>query len=101
MSTSRNPLFCAIDTGDLARAQKLVESLRGHVRGFKIRLEFFLAHGVNGYNKIAAYGSPIFLDLKLHDIPNTVRGAIQSLMPLKPAFLPMHIFGGAALDAGT
>ncbi len=52
------------------------------LHGLKLGLEFFLVHGADGYKKIAAHGLPIFLDLKLHDIPNTVAGAVRSLLPL-------------------
>jgi orotidine-5'-phosphate decarboxylase len=97
MSLLRNPIFCALDTIDLAKAQKLCESLRGHVRGFKLGLEFFVTHGMPGYQKIAQSGAPIFLDLKLHDIPNTVRGAMASLISLKPAFMTVHTAGGGAM----
>jgi len=97
MSLLRNPVFCALDTVNLNGAQKLAESLRGHVRGFKLGLEFFVTHGMAGYRKIAQGGAPIFLDLKLHDIPNTVHGAIASLISLKPAFLTVHAAGGPAM----
>jgi orotidine-5'-phosphate decarboxylase len=92
-----NPVFCAIDTPDLDKAEKLAMSLRGHVRGLKLGLEFFLAHGAAGYRRIAEIGLPIFLDLKLHDIPNTVAGAVASLLPLQPDFLTLHASGGAAM----
>lgn len=97
MSLLRNPIFCALDTIDLVKAQRLSESLRGHVRGFKLGLEFFLTHGMPGYQKIAHGGAPIFLDLKLHDIPHTVAGAVTSLISLRPAFLTLHIAGGAPM----
>ncbi len=92
-----NPVFCAIDTLDLGKAQKLCEMLQGDVGGFKLGLEFFLAHGAEGYEKLAQRGAPIFLDLKLHDIPNTVAGAVNSLLPLQPAFTTLHASGGAAM----
>ncbi|MDR3424108.1 MAG: orotidine-5'-phosphate decarboxylase [Alphaproteobacteria bacterium] len=92
-----NPVFCAIDTPDLERASALVDSLQGKVGGIKLGLEFFLAHGAAGYRPIAAKGLPIFLDAKLHDIPNTVAGAISSLLPLRPAFITLYASGGAAM----
>jgi orotidine-5'-phosphate decarboxylase len=97
MSLLRNPIFCALDTADLNRAQKLTESLRGHVHGFKLGLEFFLAHGEAGCKKIAHFGTPIFLDLKLHDIPNTVAAAINALLPIRPRFMTIHTSGGPAM----
>jgi orotidine-5'-phosphate decarboxylase len=97
MSLLRNPIFCALDTPDLNRAQKLTESIRGHVHGFKVGLEFFLAHGEAGCKKISHFGTPIFLDLKLHDIPNTVAAAVNSLLPVRPHFMTVHASGGAAM----
>jgi len=92
-----NPVFCAVDTPDLALAEKLVDSLKGRIGGVKLGLEFFLAHGVDGYRPIATKGLPIFLDVKLHDIPNTVAGAVSSLLPLSPAFMTIHAAGGKAM----
>lgn len=92
-----NPVFCAIDTNTLSTAVELASSVSGKVGGLKLGLEFFLAHGVEGYKKIAALGTPIFLDVKLHDIPNTVAGAITSLLPLNPAFITLHTAGGPAM----
>ncbi|MFA4993786.1 MAG: orotidine-5'-phosphate decarboxylase [Bdellovibrionales bacterium] len=92
-----NHIFCAVDTSDLSKAEKLAEMLKGEVGGFKLGLEFFLAHGVNGYKAIASKGLPIFLDVKLHDIPNTVAGAVKSLLPLQPAFITLHASGGPAM----
>ncbi len=92
-----NPIFCAIDTNDLARAEQLAQQLKGHVGGLKLGLEFFLAHGREGYRKLAASGVPIFLDLKLHDIPNTVAGAVTSLLSLAPDFMTLHAGGGGSM----
>ncbi len=92
-----NQVFCAIDTPHLPDALALIEELRGKVGGIKLGLEFFLAHGAAGYCAVAEKGLPIFLDLKLHDIPNTVAGAVKSLLPLQPAFITVHASGGAAM----
>ncbi|MGB9152311.1 MAG: orotidine-5'-phosphate decarboxylase [Alphaproteobacteria bacterium] len=92
-----NPVFCAVDTPDLAKAESLVDSLRGKVGGIKLGLEFFMAHGAAGYRAIAAKGLPIFLDVKLHDIPNTVAGAVASLLSLQPGFMTLHAAGGAGM----
>ena len=75
----------------------LAERVCGHVYGLKLGLEFYLAQGADGFRKIAALGAPMFLDLKLHDIPNTVAGAVNAVLPLKPAFLTIHASGGAAM----
>lgn len=92
-----NPIFCAIDTPDMARAEHLAAQLSGAVGGLKIGMEFFYAHGAQGYKNLAAFDQPIFLDLKLHDIPNTVAAAIRALAPLQPALLNVHAAGGAAM----
>jgi orotidine-5'-phosphate decarboxylase len=92
-----NRLFVALDTPDLARAQALATRVRHHVGGIKLGLEFFAAHGQAGVRAMAELGLPIFLDLKLHDIPNTVAKAVQALAPLHPAILTVHAAGGRAM----
>jgi len=92
-----NPVFVAIDTPDLGKAVALAKSLAGAVGGVKLGLEFFSAHGPAGVREVAALGLPLFLDLKLHDIPNTVAGAVRSLLPLRPAMLTLHAAGGPAM----
>ena len=95
MSTS--PIFCAIDRPDLDGAVDLTRALRGAVGGVKLGLEFFCAAGPDGVRAVAAQGLPVFLDLKLHDIPNTVAGAVRSALSLHPAMLTLHAGGGAAM----
>lgn len=90
-------IFCAIDTSDFEPARDLARLLKGHVAGLKLGLEFFNAHGPQGYKIIADQGTPLFLDLKLHDIPNTVAGAVNSILRLKPQFLTIHTSGGATM----
>ncbi|MGB3811139.1 MAG: orotidine-5'-phosphate decarboxylase [Parvibaculum sp.] len=92
-----NPVFCALDTTDDARAASLARGLKGSVGGVKIGMEFFNAHGPQGYRAVAAAGLPVFLDLKLHDIPNTVAGGIRAVLPLKPAIVNVHAAGGLAM----
>src|SRR5690349_16053565 len=91
---ARNPVFCAIDTADLGRARSLAASVRGAVGGVKLGLEFFLANGPAAVREVAAGGVPLFLDLKLHDIPNTVAGAVRAIAPIAPRFLTLHCGGG-------
>lgn len=91
------PLYVAIDTPDLARAKDIAVRVRNHVGGLKLGLEFFSANGRSGVREMASIGLPIFLDLKLHDIPNTVAKAIQALRPLEPAILTVHAAGGRAM----
>lgn len=91
------PIFVAIDTPDLERAEALVREIRDHAGGVKLGLEFFNANGPAGVERIAALGLPIFLDLKLHDIPNTVGKAVEALAALAPAVLTVHASGGRAM----
>ncbi|WP_322965603.1 orotidine-5'-phosphate decarboxylase [Sphingomonas fuzhouensis] len=92
-----NRIYVAIDTPDLARAHAMAQKVRHHVGGLKLGLEFFCAHGAGGVREMAQIGLPVFLDLKLHDIPNTVAKAVQSLGPLAPAILTVHASGGRAM----
>lgn len=101
-----NPICVALDTPDLARAVALARSLKPHAGWAKIGLEFFYAHGLAGYTQVAETGLPVFLDLKLHDIPNTVASAMKALMRIapRPAIVNLHATGGldmmkAAADA--
>ena len=89
-----NPIFVAIDTPDLDRALMIAEAVRGHAGGVKLGLEFFSAHGPDGVRRIARLGLPVFLDLKFHDIPNTVARAVEAIAPLEPAILTVHAHGG-------
>jgi orotidine-5'-phosphate decarboxylase len=93
----RSPIYVAIDTPDIARAKEIAAKVKNHVGGLKLGLEFFSAHGQAGVREIAALGLPIFLDLKLHDIPNTVAKAVQALSGLQPAILTVHAAGGRAM----
>ncbi len=92
-----NPIFVAIDTPDLTRAMVLASEVREHAGGLKLGLEFFMANGPAGVRELAAAGLPVFLDLKLHDIPNTVAKAVEAVAPLKPAILTVHASGGRAM----
>jgi orotidine-5'-phosphate decarboxylase len=94
---SRSPIYVAIDTPDIAKAKEIAAKVRHHVGGIKLGLEFFSAHGQAGVREMAALDLPIFLDLKLHDIPNTVAKAVQALASLKPAILTVHAAGGLAM----
>jgi orotidine-5'-phosphate decarboxylase len=92
-----NPVYLALDLPQLPAAKALAEKVKAHVGGFKLGLEFFCAHGHHGVHEIAHLGLPIFLDLKLHDIPNTVAGAMQSIHVLEPAIVTVHASGGRAM----
>ncbi|MBA2919368.1 orotidine-5'-phosphate decarboxylase [Sphingomonas sp. MAH-20] len=91
------PIFVALDTPDLERAKTIAGKVRHHVGGIKLGLEFFAANGRSGVKEMAQLGLPIFLDLKLHDIPNTVGKAVQALRDLEPAVLTVHAAGGRAM----
>lgn len=93
----RTKLYVALDTPDVDRARALVAKVRHHVGGIKLGLEFFVANGRHGVRDMAEFGLPIFLDLKLHDIPSTVAKAIQALAGLEPAILTVHAAGGRAM----
>ena len=92
-----NPIFLALDLPRLDAAEALARKVAGHVGGLKLGLEFFNAHGHHGVHEIAKVGLPIFLDLKLHDIPNTVAAAMQSIHVLEPAIVTVHASGGQAM----
>ncbi len=95
---SGSSLQCALDTSDLETALALARQLRGAVGGLKLGLEFFVANGPQGIRQVTqAGGLPLFLDLKFHDIPNTVAGAVRAAVGLEPAFLTLHTSGGAAM----
>ena len=92
-----NPIYLALDLPRLEAAEALARKVKGHVGGLKLGLEFFCAHGHHGVHEIAKLGLPIFLDLKLHDIPNTVAAAMQAIHVLEPAIVTVHAAGGRAM----
>lgn len=97
MSTLQNPVFCALDTTDVGQALAWAKAVKPFVGGLKIGLEFFNANGPQGVAKIVENGLPVFADLKLHDIPNTVAGGIRAVLPLGLAVVNVHAAGGAAM----
>jgi orotidine-5'-phosphate decarboxylase len=92
-----NPLYVAIDTPYLEDAVNLIKKVKAHVGGVKLGLEFFCANGHQGVHEVQKLGLPIFLDLKLHDIPNTVAKAMQAINALEPAIVTIHASGGRAM----
>jgi len=93
-----DPVFCAIDTPDVGAAEKLAVDLKGAAGGIKLGKEFFTANGPGGVIKVRdAGGVPVFLDLKFHDIPNTVAGAVRAALGLTPAIVNVHASGGAEM----
>ncbi|TAD92094.1 MAG: orotidine-5'-phosphate decarboxylase [Alphaproteobacteria bacterium] len=94
---TRASVFVAIDTPDLARAEALGHHLADAVDGVKLGLEFFSANGPEGVRRLRQAGLPVFLDLKLHDIPNTVAGAAHAAGRLGVDILTIHAAGGTAM----
>ncbi|MGB3738609.1 MAG: orotidine-5'-phosphate decarboxylase [Pontixanthobacter sp.] len=92
-----NPIYLALDVPQIDAAKALATKVKGHIGGLKLGLEFFCAHGSHGVHEIAQLGLPIFLDLKLHDIPNTVAAAMQAIHVLEPAIVTVHASGGRAM----
>lgn len=100
-------IYCAIDTQDLGHACTLTKQIAPVIGGIKLGLEFFNTHGPDGLIKVqdSAPEASLFIDLKYHDIPNTVAGAIRALTSrIRPAYLNVHAAGGpdmmrAARDA--
>ena len=88
-------MIAALDTIDLDKARSWAAAIGPNCGMFKLGLEFFLANGAAGYRAIA--GRPIFLDLKLHDIPVTVAGAVRAVLPLRPRMLTVHAAGTAGM----
>jgi orotidine-5'-phosphate decarboxylase len=95
--TSSSPVFCAIDRPDLDGALALGRSLAGAVGGLKIGLEFVTANGPDGVRRMVDLGLPVFLDVKFHDIPTTVAGAVRQAAGLGIAMLTLHVSGGPAM----
>lgn len=97
----RSRIFVPLDTPDLDTALHITRTLKGHVGGVKIGKEFFTALGPAGVASIAQEGMPLFLDLKFHDIPNTVAGAVRSAIAMAPTILDVHASGGSAMMAAA
>lgn len=92
------PIFLAIDTPEIDIAKRWLDATEGFICGYKLGLEFFARHGAAGVSAIRENSDlELFLDLKLHDIPNTVGGAAAQLRLLKPRFLTVHASGGRAM----
>lgn len=100
--SAKAPIFLAIDTADLDVAKAWVQATQDYITGYKLGLEFFAAFGSNGVKSIKEItDAELFLDLKLHDIPNTVAGATRQILDLKPRFLTVHASGGRAMIAAA
>ncbi len=94
---NNNPIFVAIDYQDIAKALKFAKNIAPFVGGFKLGKEFLAACGIDGVKQFNNLGKPLFLDVKYHDIPNTVHKAITALAPLKPFMVNVHLSGGMTM----
>ena len=83
---TKDPIFCAIDASDIETASSLVDQIKPHIGGIKLGLEFFTSCGVSGCHMMKEFDLPLFIDLKLHDIPNTVANGIKAIEKLNPYF---------------
>jgi orotidine-5'-phosphate decarboxylase len=101
--SSAQRLFVAIDTPDVARASALARALAPVGCGIKLGLEFFSGQGPDGVRAVvaAAPNTPLFLDLKFHDIPNTVAAAVRAALAVTPFILNVHAAGGTAMMAAA
>lgn len=92
-----NPIYLALDLPQLREAKDMAAKVKAHIGGVKLGLEFFCAHGAHGVHMLAGLGLPVFLDLKLYDIPNTVARSMQAIHVLEPAIVTIHASGGRAM----
>ena len=96
------PIILATDTSDLEIAKTWAKLVAPHISGIKLGLEFFLNFGAAGVRAVCAdHELDLFLDLKLHDIPNTVGQAAAAVANLQPRFLTVHASGGQAMIAAA
>jgi len=94
---TNNPIYCAIDTNNIEHALKLIEKIKESIGGIKLGLEFYSHCGIEGINKIKELDLPIFIDLKLFDIPNTTKTALEGILNLEPKFTTLHVSGGSEM----
>jgi orotidine-5'-phosphate decarboxylase len=99
--SARRRLIVALDVPDASSADRLIHRLEGTCSWFKVGLELFVAAGPAVLDPILASGYSVFLDLKFHDIPNTVAGAVQSAARLGARMLTIHASGGPAMLAAA
>lgn len=92
-------VILALDFSDMASTVEMINLTKEHIGIYKLGLEFYLAHGKSGVKEIQSRFTDveIFLDLKLHDIPNTVAGACRSVADIDPKFLTVHASGGSKM----
>ena len=99
---SKSPIILAVDTKDLDTAKNWIEATNDSINVYKFGLEFYLKFGAQGLRDLSSAGDfQVFLDLKLHDISNTVAGACRSIADLSPRFLTVHASGGSKMIAAA
>ena len=93
----KNYVYCALDFSDLNQTLNFTDKVCKHIGGVKVGLEFFVKYGIEGVSKIKNFGIPVFLDLKLHDIPNTIKNTTENIIKIKPHLLTIHLTGGSEM----
>ncbi|CAB5239717.1 unannotated protein [freshwater metagenome] len=100
--SNRAPIILAVDTSSISTAISWIKATEDYVSGYKLGLEFFLACGLDGVKEVSQHiDLDLFLDLKLHDIPNTVSKAAKAIEEFSPRFLTVHASGGTAMIAAA
>jgi orotidine-5'-phosphate decarboxylase len=96
---AESPLILAVDSTEIDRARELIDATSDSIGLYKFGLEFYLRNGLNSIHDLKRDypGLRIFLDLKLHDIPNTVKGAAQAVQSIAPEILTVHASGGSEM----
>ena len=91
---NKNPIYCAIDTSSVDEALRVINEISPYIGGIKLGLEFFTSCGIKGIEQVAKCELPLFLDLKLYDIPNTVKQSLKNILSFHPTYTTLHISGG-------
>jgi orotidine-5'-phosphate decarboxylase len=94
---TNNPIYCAIDTSDIDKAISLIGQIFPFIGGIKLGLEFFTSCGLVGLERVKKLQLPIFIDLKLYDIPNTVKQSLSNILEFEPAYTTLHLSGGSEM----
>jgi orotidine-5'-phosphate decarboxylase len=97
ISFAKNPIICALDFNNTEDALKVADNITDFIGGVKLGLEFFTANGALGVKRFTELGYPVFLDLKFHDIPNTVAQAVRTVAKLNVGMLTIHLSGGSEM----
>lgn len=101
MRYTHSPIICAIDTTDIEEARDLTAAVRPYCGAIKLGLEFFVANGAGGVRAMSDFKIPVFLDLKFHDIPNTVARAIEATAGIDTFMMTVHTSGGRTMLQGA